>query len=207
MSSDTHKYGYGSKGTSVVLYKNSEIRRFQYFSYADWTDGLYATPTLVGSRPGALSATAWVSDVKGTPKKKTKGILDTVDEIKVGIQHFDGIHLLEDPKAMVVSFASDKGVNEHQKSSIEPRILEHLADYEFRTTVVEVTEARLQEDIKRRAGTLMNDHVPDVARLFRDSLKMDIKVADIHARVVKYFMDFDQGVDEHGLMAWVGEGP
>ncbi|KAK1945081.1 Sphingosine-1-phosphate lyase [Phytophthora citrophthora] len=114
MSCDTHKYGYGSKGTSVVLYKNSEIRRFQYFSYADWTGGLYATPTLAGSRPGALSAAAWASMVRLGREgylEKTKGILDTVDEIKVGIQRIDGIHLLGDPKAMVVSFAGDKGVN------------------------------------------------------------------------------------------------
>eukprot|EP00644_Phytophthora_capsici_P015118 jgi/Phyca11/127636/e_gw1.71.70.1 len=80
----------------------------------------------------------------------------------------------------------------------QPRILEHLAHYEFRTTLEEVTEARLQEDIKRRAGTLMNDHVPGVARLFSNSLKMGMKVVDIHARVVKYFMDFDQLVDGHG---------
>ncbi|KAG1692396.1 hypothetical protein DVH05_025362 [Phytophthora capsici] len=36
---------------------------------------------------------------------------------------------------------------------------------------------------------------------------MGMKVVDIHARVVKYFMDFDQLVDGHGLMAWVGRGP
>jgi sphinganine-1-phosphate aldolase len=114
MSCDTHKYGYGSKGTSVVLYKNSEIRRFQYFSYADWTGGLYATPTLAGSRPGALSAAAWASMVRLGHEgyvEKTRGILETVDEIKAGIRRIDGIHLLGDPKAMVVSFAGDRGLN------------------------------------------------------------------------------------------------
>ncbi|KAF4132117.1 hypothetical protein GN958_ATG18684 [Phytophthora infestans] len=90
---------------------------------------------------------------------------------------------------------------------MEPRILEHLAHYEFRTTVGEVTEAHPQEDIARRADTLMNDHIPDVTRLFSNSLKMDMKVAVIYARVVKYFTDFDQLVDEHGLMAWVGRRP
>lgn len=114
MSCDTHKYGYGSKGTSVVLYKNSAFRRFQYFSYADWTGGLYVTPTLAGSRPGAASAAAWASMVRLGRKgyvEKTKGILDTVDIIKAGIQRIDGIHVLGDPKAMVVSFAGDKGIN------------------------------------------------------------------------------------------------
>ncbi|RPI79536.1 MAG: aminotransferase class V-fold PLP-dependent enzyme, partial [Chloroflexi bacterium] len=30
MSADTHKYGYAPKGSSVVLYKTSELRRYQY---------------------------------------------------------------------------------------------------------------------------------------------------------------------------------
>ena len=48
MSLDTHKYGYALKGTSVLLYKNRELRQAQYFCYADWTGGLYTTPTLAG---------------------------------------------------------------------------------------------------------------------------------------------------------------
>jgi hypothetical protein len=46
MSLDTHKYGYALKGTSVLLYSNKELRQAQYFCYADWTGGLYTTPTL-----------------------------------------------------------------------------------------------------------------------------------------------------------------
>lgn len=37
MSLDTHKYGYALKGTSVVLYRNRELRQAQYFCYADWS--------------------------------------------------------------------------------------------------------------------------------------------------------------------------
>lgn len=46
MSMDTHKYGYALKGTSVVLYRNTELRQCQYFCYAEWPGGLYATPTV-----------------------------------------------------------------------------------------------------------------------------------------------------------------
>ena len=35
MSVDTHKYGYASKGTSCVVYRSQELRRSQYFTYAD----------------------------------------------------------------------------------------------------------------------------------------------------------------------------
>ncbi|OQS01465.1 sphingosine-1-phosphate lyase [Achlya hypogyna] len=109
MSCDTHKYGYASKGTSVVLYKNKAIRRFQYFAYSDWTGGLYATPTIAGSRPGALSAAAWASMVKMGKEgymEKTRGILDTVAVIKRGIQAMDDLYLLGDPLAMVLCFGS-----------------------------------------------------------------------------------------------------
>lgn len=46
MSLDTHKYGYALKGASVVLYRAKELRHSQYFCYADWTGGMYTTPTV-----------------------------------------------------------------------------------------------------------------------------------------------------------------
>ena len=61
MSCDTHKYGYASKGSSVVLYKNSELRKYQYFCWSEWTGGLFASPSILGSRAGGTIASAWTS--------------------------------------------------------------------------------------------------------------------------------------------------
>ncbi len=61
MSADTHKYGYAPKGTSVVLYRTPALRRRQYYTQANWPGGLYVSPTLAGSRPGALSAACWAT--------------------------------------------------------------------------------------------------------------------------------------------------
>jgi glutamate/tyrosine decarboxylase-like PLP-dependent enzyme len=36
MSADTHKFGYASKGTSVVLYRTAALRHCSYFSYPHW---------------------------------------------------------------------------------------------------------------------------------------------------------------------------
>ena len=58
ISADTHKYGYAAKGTSVLLYRNEELRRYQYFTATEWPGGLYLSPTFAGSRPGALSSIA-----------------------------------------------------------------------------------------------------------------------------------------------------
>ena len=34
MSADTHKYGYAAKGTSVVLYRDYDLRHYQYYKVA-----------------------------------------------------------------------------------------------------------------------------------------------------------------------------
>jgi hypothetical protein len=39
-----------------VLYKTKELRRSQYASFPDWPGGVYGTPCMSGSRPGALIA-------------------------------------------------------------------------------------------------------------------------------------------------------
>ena len=88
MSCDTHKYGYAPKGTSVVLYRGAELRRFQYFTIADWPGGLYYSPTFSGSRPGGSSAACWAALMSMGQQgylAATKKILDTVASIQRGI--------------------------------------------------------------------------------------------------------------------------
>ena len=50
ISADVHKYGYSSKGASVILYKDAELRSFQYFSFSTWPGGLFGSPSMAGSR-------------------------------------------------------------------------------------------------------------------------------------------------------------
>ncbi|POM65167.1 Hypothetical protein PHPALM_19164, partial [Phytophthora palmivora] len=90
------------------------------------------------------------------------------------------------------------------KSSIEPQILEHLARYVFKSEVFALSEETLREEIERKAGSLMNNHVPDVDKLFAERLRMDTSEKDVHARVASYFISFDKLVDDNGLASWVG---
>ena len=52
MSADVHKYGYASKGVSVVLYRTHELARHQIFATSDWLGGFYASTAMAGTRPG-----------------------------------------------------------------------------------------------------------------------------------------------------------
>ena len=109
MSTDLHKFGYASKGTSVVLYRSNELRRFMYFVYPRWPGGLYTTPSTAGSRPGALIAAAWASLVSmGVDGycAATKSILDAAKKIRVGVERIPELRVIGEPKAMIVGFAT-----------------------------------------------------------------------------------------------------
>jgi glutamate/tyrosine decarboxylase-like PLP-dependent enzyme len=56
MSADVHKYGYASKGVSVILYRTHELARHQVFVTTDWLGGLYASrrPWPARGLPGLL---------------------------------------------------------------------------------------------------------------------------------------------------------
>lgn len=109
ISADTHKYGYAAKGTSVILYRNPDLRRYQYFTTTEWPGGIYFSPTLAGSRPGALSAACWAAMVrigKNGYLAATQRILEAAAEIKEGIQGIPDVYILGDP-LWVIAFGSE----------------------------------------------------------------------------------------------------
>lgn len=109
LSADTHKYGYSAKGTSVILYRGEELRHYQYFTAVDWPGGLYFSPTLAGSRPGALSAACWAALMTIGEQgylQATRRILETAAEIKQGIRDLPDLKVLGDP-LWVIALASD----------------------------------------------------------------------------------------------------
>ena len=108
MSADTHKYGYAAKGTSVVLYRGTELRHYQYYTTTEWPGGLYFSPTFAGSRPGALSAACWAALMavgEDGYMQATRAILETADKVKEGIGRIPGLNVLGDP-LWVVAFGS-----------------------------------------------------------------------------------------------------
>ncbi len=110
ISVDTHKYGYTAKGTSVILYRHPNLRRYQYFTATDWPGGLYASPTIAGSKPGALIAVAWAVMVKLGQQgylDAAQRILETGDIIREGIESIPGLYVLGDP-LWVIAFTSDE---------------------------------------------------------------------------------------------------
>lgn len=111
MSADLHKYGYAAKGASVILYRNPQIRRHQFFVHTDWSGGIYVSPTMTGTRPGGPIAAAWaIMNYLGEDGylKLTDQVMKTVTKIRDGAASVPGIKVLSNPDASVMALVSDR---------------------------------------------------------------------------------------------------
>ncbi len=108
MSADTHKFGFGLKGTSVVLYRNKTMRRYQYFQALDFPGGTYISPSMSGSRSGGLTAAAWSAMLYLGEEgylKTSKAILSVADQIKQAVQEIPELQIVGTP-TFIISFVS-----------------------------------------------------------------------------------------------------
>lgn len=111
ISCDTHKYGFAPKGSSVIMYRSPEYRKYQYYITSEWVGGLYGSPTLAGSRPGALTVGAWATMVYLGVDGYTEGIrniLETAQILRYAVENeIPELDLIGDPLLSVVAFKSD----------------------------------------------------------------------------------------------------
>jgi len=121
ISADTHKYGYSVKGTSVVMYRNIQLRKHAYFYATDWPGGIYATNTLAGSRPGGLIAATWVALMtvgQDGYRDIAEKIMVAVKKMRKEIEDAKGMELMGDPKMSVLAFHSvDSNINVYHVSA------------------------------------------------------------------------------------------
>ncbi len=111
LSADLHKYGYAAKGASVILYRDRALRRQQFFVHTDWSGGIYASPTMTGTRPGGAIAAAWaIMNYLGNDGylKITEMVMQTTDKLRQGIEAIPGLKILSDPEMSVFAIASDQ---------------------------------------------------------------------------------------------------
>ncbi|KAJ1024674.1 hypothetical protein NDA13_004601 [Ustilago tritici] len=110
ISCDTHKYGFGPKGLSTILYRSAELRRLQYYIKTDWPGGVYATPTLSGSRPGSIIAGTWTAMLHLGSSGYTQSCREIVGTTRETIARIERelpeLFVLGKPKVSVIAFAS-----------------------------------------------------------------------------------------------------
>ncbi|XP_051935903.1 sphingosine-1-phosphate lyase 1 isoform X3 [Hippocampus zosterae] len=110
ISADTHKYGYAPKGSSVILYSDKKYRHYQYFVAPDWQGGIYASPSIAGSRPGGIVAACWATMMhmgQNGYVDATRKIISVARRIKTEVRKIQGVFVFGDPEVSVVAMGSN----------------------------------------------------------------------------------------------------
>ncbi len=114
ISADLHKYGFTAKGASVILFRDKELRRFQFFISKDWPGGLFASPSVTGTRPAGSIAAAWATlnalGEEGYLELYSR-LMKTVDAYRSGIEAI-GFKMVGNPVGTLFAYTSND-VNMH----------------------------------------------------------------------------------------------
>ncbi|MFX1452605.1 MAG: pyridoxal phosphate-dependent decarboxylase family protein, partial [Promethearchaeota archaeon] len=111
ISADVHKYGYGAKGASTILYRKERIWKHQFSVYTDWEGGIYISPSMRGTRPGGAIAAAWAAmrhlGMNGY-LSLAKTVMETSKKLIEGINQIPELYIIGNPVMSVFSFTSNK---------------------------------------------------------------------------------------------------
>jgi len=113
ISADLHKFGYAGKGASVLLWRSLDDLRRQIFVATDFPGGIYASPTLLGTRPGGPIAAAWASLMalgEDGYLALARAAAEAADRLRAGITAIPGLRVLGRPDATIVTYGSDLDV-------------------------------------------------------------------------------------------------
>lgn len=113
ISMDLHKFAYAPKGASVVLYRDAELRRHQYFACASWSGYSVVNSTIQSTKSAAPLAGAWAvmrflgdEGYLAIARELRKGTRALVD----GLRAIEGLKVLGEPQMGLVAATAADGV-------------------------------------------------------------------------------------------------
>jgi sphinganine-1-phosphate aldolase len=110
ISSDVHKYGYCTKGASVLAHRSKETVKYQVFFYDQWPGGIYGSLAMAGTRPAAPIAAAWaVMNYLGEQGylRLASIVMETTRRLRDGIATIPELHIWGNPDASLMAFGAD----------------------------------------------------------------------------------------------------
>lgn len=109
ISADVHKYGYGAKGASVVVYRSMDYLKHQFFIATDFPGGIYVSPAMLGTRGGGSIAAAWAamqSLGESGYLEHTRKALEAREILRRGIEAVPELCVLGQPDATIISWGA-----------------------------------------------------------------------------------------------------
>ncbi|MFD1811915.1 pyridoxal phosphate-dependent decarboxylase family protein [Rhodococcus gannanensis] len=118
LSVDLHKYGYAPKGVSVLLYRDRDRHRRQWFATSAWPGYAVVNPTMLGSRTVMPIAAGWaVSKALGTKgfDELTGRIARSAEQVRSAVDGIEGLRVVGDPVGPLLAVASDTAVPDDRR--------------------------------------------------------------------------------------------
>ena len=94
----------------MILYRSKSLRQYQYFVAPEWPGGIYASPTMAGSRPGALVAASYAAMIRMGREgyvSATKDIVTTARRIRDAVSGMKDVFVYGHPITMNVAIGSN----------------------------------------------------------------------------------------------------
>lgn len=112
LSVDTYKI-YNLRGISVLLYRNSDWRKYQYSINSEWIGGISGTSNMLGNYNDISINMVWAA-IMNLGKKGhtsyTKRIIKLTKNIIAKIKEIDELEILGDPQLNVIAFTFKKDI-------------------------------------------------------------------------------------------------
>ncbi len=126
ISADLHKFGYAPKGASVLLQRNRDRQRAQYFATTKWPGYPVVNSTMLGSKSAAPLAAAWAitrslgadgfRSLAQSCERSTTALVELVRSIP-------GLRVVGDPVGPLFAVATDESLPASER--VDPH---HWAD-------------------------------------------------------------------------------
>ena len=109
ISADLHKYGFAAKGASTITYRHLELMKHQMFVQADWPGGVFASPALLGTRPGGAYAAAWAAlqhfGIDGYRELAAR-TCEAFERMRAGIEAMPELRVLGEPSGPLLAYGA-----------------------------------------------------------------------------------------------------
>jgi sphinganine-1-phosphate aldolase len=112
ISVDLHKYGYAAKGAGAVVYRNHGLRAYQFFTETGWPGGLFASPTMLGTRSAGIIASAWAIMMhlgENGYRNLAVRTVEAAQKMRASINKISGLEVVGSPDMSVFAIASQQG--------------------------------------------------------------------------------------------------
>lgn len=110
LSVDVHKYGYGAKGASVILYRSKALRRYQIYANLSTTAYAIINPTVQSTKSGGPVAAAWaILNFMGNDgyRRVIGATAQATAELIAGIKTMPDLHIVGQPAMCLLAIESD----------------------------------------------------------------------------------------------------